>query len=118
MNKNQVINLDTLYEICGGEKSFIIEMIDLFLEQADSFITDIESASINNDDEIVKKKAHKFKSSAQIFGIIKLYDILLSIEGSGLQDFTPLEKNNVLIEMKEISDLACDQLKEERKKYV
>jgi HPt (histidine-containing phosphotransfer) domain-containing protein len=118
MKKELVINLDTLREICGEEKSFIIEMIDLFLQQAESYISDIEEAITNRDDELVKKKAHKFKSSAQIFGISNLYDMLLKIECEGLLVFKLNDKDSVIRKMKIISDLACEQLKEEKKKFI
>jgi HPt (histidine-containing phosphotransfer) domain-containing protein len=118
MKIDQVINLDTLHEICGEEKSFIIEMIDLFLQQADEYIRDIEEAISKKDTELVKKKAHKFKSSAQIFGVSRLYDILLKIENDGLLDAPIEKKDTVLKEMKIISDLACKQLIEEKKKFI
>lgn len=118
MKKELVINLDTLHEICGEEKSFIIEMIDLFLQQADSCIRDIEEAISKKNTELVKKKAHKFKSSAQIFGVSRLYDILLKIENDGLHDAPIEEKDAILKEMKIISDLACEQLNDEKKKFV
>lgn len=117
MEKKAVINLETLLEICGGENSFIIEMIDLFLKQADTFIMEIEEACTNNNPELAMKKAHKFKSSAQIFGISSLSEMLIRIEADGLFGIPFLEKNAIFNEMREISDLACEQIIEARKKY-
>jgi HPt (histidine-containing phosphotransfer) domain-containing protein len=116
-NKDHVINLATLEEICGGDKKFILEMIDLFLAQAESQVNDIENALLEKDCTSLKKSAHKFKSSAQIFGVARLVNLLIKIESSGLADMKLQEKKTIIGKVRDLSVLACWQVREERKNY-
>jgi HPt (histidine-containing phosphotransfer) domain-containing protein len=116
-NKGTIISMVNLLDICGGDKTFILEMMDLFLAQADSQITDIENALSDPDCTMLKKSAHKFKSSAQLFEISQLVNILLQIESTGLTGLSLEEKKNILKKVRDISDVACEQVREERKNY-
>jgi HPt (histidine-containing phosphotransfer) domain-containing protein len=116
-NKDQIVSFVTLEEICGGDKKFIIEMIDLFLAQAEPQLKDIENALMEKDCTNLKKSAHKFKSSAQLFEITELVNILLQVESSGLTELSLNEKNAILKKVRDISALACEQIREGRKNY-
>jgi len=117
MSLGNLINIEKLHELCGGEDLFTVEIIDLFLAQTPGMVTDIKNAYLSHDAELLKKKAHKLKSSACLLGISRLTDLLLLIENKGLGEISENEMKDILKEINEIVDLACKQLKEERKKY-
>ena len=112
------MSLNTLVEICGGDKTFILEMIDLFLAQADPQVDEIEKAIKEKDCGNLKRSAHKFKSSAQLFEITCLVELLLQIESSGLKELEEKEKKIIIKKVRDISKLACHQIKEDRKNYI
>jgi HPt (histidine-containing phosphotransfer) domain-containing protein len=117
MGTEKIINLDNLHDICGGEDIFTIEIIDLFLAQANENVVEIETAFLDNNIEMLKKKAHKLKSSACIFGIEKLTELLLLIETNGLVNLTMTERKTIITQIKDTTEEACEELKIERKNY-
>jgi HPt (histidine-containing phosphotransfer) domain-containing protein len=117
MGTDKIINLDNLHDICGGEDIFTKEIIDLFLVQAPEMVDEIETAFLDNNIDMLKKKAHKLKSSSCIFGIEKLTKLLLLIETDGMDNLSMAGKKAILKKMRETAELACLQLKEEREKY-
>lgn len=73
LEKN-VLSLEILEELSGGNREFQIEMISLFLQQAEEMYDDIRKYSEAKDLLGIKFTAHKLKTS---FGIIGADDKLL-----------------------------------------
>jgi HPt (histidine-containing phosphotransfer) domain-containing protein len=117
MTSRKIVNLKNLQEISGGEESFTKEIIDMFLSQSSEMVNDIETAYKNNNGELLKKKVHKFKSSAYIFGIEKLIKLLMFIEANGFSGLTEEKKLAMLKKIKTFTRKACVELRDERKKY-
>ena len=68
MNKRfETINLSYLNDISGGDTSFQIELITIFLNQVPEFIANMDKFLSDNELENLAKEAHSAKSSALIF---------------------------------------------------
>ncbi|MBN2806647.1 MAG: Hpt domain-containing protein [Prolixibacteraceae bacterium] len=65
-------DLSYLKEITGGEKSIVVEMVEMFIAQVDEFKTNM-SQYLNDKNWIdLGKEAHKAKSSVLIVGMEEL----------------------------------------------
>ncbi|MGD0710790.1 MAG: Hpt domain-containing protein [Bacteroidales bacterium] len=117
MKSENLVKLDNLIEMSGSDKSFISEIFKLFLSHAETYITDSENAFANNDYPQLKKIAHKFKSSVQLFEITELVALLHKVEDSNFPSLKEDEKKRILKKIKEYNKLACAQIKEIRKDY-
>ena len=62
MKINPEIKLNNLNDICGGEKKFMVEIINLYIAQSEPQVTELYLAVAEKNDEKLKKIAHKFKS--------------------------------------------------------
>jgi len=118
MKAENIIKLDTLNEMSGGDKSFISEIFTLFLSHVGSYIKDSENAFAGNDYPKLKKIAHKFKSSVQLFEITEIVSLILKIEDSGFPNLKESEKKDILKRIKELSLLAALQVKELSNNYI
>jgi len=117
MKNTPVFNIENIIEICGGDKTFIAEIIDLFIVQAEPQVSDLDKAVAENDNEKFKKAAHKFKSSALLFDIPKLIELLAKIENNGIDGLSEKELKMILKKIRKISEESCIQLKKIRKDY-
>ncbi|MCB0737063.1 MAG: Hpt domain-containing protein [Bacteroidetes bacterium] len=77
------VDLSYLNEISGGDKEFIDEMINTFLEETPKDLAAIKEHSDSSNWTEVGKTAHKLKSSIKMFGLGNLKDEVLDIEMSG-----------------------------------
>ncbi len=117
MKKNSIINLNTLKEICDGDKSFMLEMINVFIAQALLQVEEIENAVKEKDEDKMKKAAHKYKSSAFIFGITALHELLEKLEANGFKGVDEIGITQIVEKIRNISNAAIDLLKEKRSEY-
>ena len=65
-------NLDYLRTITEGNKAMIRDMIEMFLQQVPSFITNLNHLYQTGNYAALGKEAHKAKSSLQIMGMTEL----------------------------------------------
>jgi HPt (histidine-containing phosphotransfer) domain-containing protein len=117
MKAENIIKLDTLNEMSGGDKSFISEIFTLFLSHIEEYLKDSESAFAANDYPLLKKTAHKFKSSVQLFEITEIVSLILKVEDSTFPNLQESEKQDILKRIKELSLLAASQVKELSRNY-
>ena len=117
MKINPEIKLNNLNDICGGEKKFMAEIIDLYIAQSEPQVNDLYLAVTEKNNEKLKKIAHKFKSSALLFEISELVEHLASLEATGISGLKETEMKKKLKEIKDISKMVCDKLKVIRKDY-
>lgn len=116
MAKKKVYSLDNINELSGGDGAFISEMIHMFISHSNGFNEDVKNALAEQDIASLKSKAHKYKTSAQLFQIMDLHALLLKLES--FSDFSERkEMDNILKDIDAISAEAVKQLKEELKKY-
>jgi HPt (histidine-containing phosphotransfer) domain-containing protein len=113
---DKIYSLENIIDLTGGDGTFISEMIHMFISQAGSFKHDASTALADNDIVLLKHKAHKFKTSAQLFQVMQLHALLVKLEACN--DLSMKEEiAEILKEIGKLSDASVKQLKEELKNY-
>ena len=74
------LNLDYLYEFADGDKTFVKEMIELFITNVPVFVDNIKSAYKDEDWEKLRFNAHKFSPQLQFFGLKSIISDVDAIE--------------------------------------
>ena len=116
MSERKIYSIDILVDLSGGDSTFICEMIHMFISHSDAFMNDMNNAIIAGDIVTLKQKAHKYKTSAQLFQIQDLHASLAKLES--FVDFSKKqEMDDVLKNINKLSMLAVKQLKDELKNY-
>ena len=90
----QYIDTKQVEEIAGGDKEFLKELVDIFLEQIPDFVQKISTSFETENWPVLAREAHTAKSSAITFGMTKtaasLKDIQLNCEQEKLQNVPDL----------------------------
>ena len=73
-----------LKQMSGGD--FINELIDAFLEDAPSMISQMEAALPSKDAEVFRRNAHSLKSNANTFGATELGVLAKELEKMGREN--------------------------------
>jgi HPt (histidine-containing phosphotransfer) domain-containing protein len=74
------LDLSFLYEIADGSKEFIIESIDMLLQQAPESLNHIHEAIKNQDWGAAAGATHKLKPSMGFFGMLVSQELLQEVE--------------------------------------
>lgn len=74
------VDLSYLEDIAGGSNEFIIEMIDMFLEQTPGYCLQIKQAIIEKDWKKVSDLAHKVKPTLAFMGSNAAKETMAGIE--------------------------------------
>ena len=74
------LDLTFLYEIADGSTEFVIESIDMLLQQAPELLGAIKSALQASDWPVAAGAAHKLKPSMGFFGMLISQELLQEIE--------------------------------------
>lgn len=74
------IDLSYLEDIAGGSNEFIIEMIDMFLEQTPAYCLEIKQGIQDKDWKKVSDLAHKIKPTLAFMGSHAAKDTMATIE--------------------------------------
>ncbi len=72
--------IENLREMVGGDVEFMIELIDVFLNDAPRMLSDMRQSFESGDAEVLHRAAHSLKSNAAEFGAIGLSDLCREIE--------------------------------------
>lgn len=96
-------NLNYLFEIAGGDKDFVREIITLFITNTPQTLQEIQSYHSIKDYKAVKDAAHKYKSSIKILGHAELGEIAATIEKYALDP----EKTTQVCDLLEKFDQRC-----------
>ncbi len=111
------IDLSYLEEIANGNTDFIVEMIDLFLQQAPESLLQIREQVVKKEFQSVGNLAHKLKPTFAMIGVMsgsKLAERIEKLTRGGYE----LENISELVdELKCISDLAMEKLRKLRLAY-
>ena len=78
--ESNVVNLDYLNSMSGGNKDIIREMIGLFQQQVPEFLSEMKEHHKNGDWHNLGALAHKAKSSIAIMGMELLAEKLKELE--------------------------------------
>ena len=77
---DQDLDLTFLYEIADGSTEFVIESIDMLLQQAPEMLDAINTAVNTSDWPAAAAAAHKLKPSMGFFGMTLSQELLQEIE--------------------------------------
>ena len=74
------LNLTYLSDIASGSSEFMIEMIDMFLEQTPGYVEEMSQAITNQSWSTVADIAHKIKPTFAFMGLESAKDSMAEIE--------------------------------------
>lgn len=80
------VAIDNLREMVGGDPKFMTELIDTFLEDAPSMLSDMHQALESGDAVMLHRAAHTFKSNSSEFGAAALSGLCRELEMMGEAD--------------------------------
>ncbi len=82
MSSNSEIKVDLSYlnEVSSGNSEFIIEMIDIFMQQTPVYVQQLTEAIEKKDWTAIAQVAHKIKPTLAFMGIDSARDIMAQIE--------------------------------------
>ena len=79
-SKPQFIKLNHLYQLFRGKQQYVLEMLDLFLEQLPKALSKIEQYIEQGDRKGINYEAHTIKSTIKTVGLRELATIALALE--------------------------------------
>lgn len=77
---NQDLDLSLLNEIADGSHEFIVDTIDMFMQQTPSILQEIKTALNANDLPTAGAAAHKLKATLGFFGMLNTQALIQQIE--------------------------------------
>jgi HPt (histidine-containing phosphotransfer) domain-containing protein len=80
MPANQDFDLSFLYEIADGSNEFIVDSIDMFLQQTPQLLLSISDAIEAGDWVVAGQAAHKLKPNLGFFGMLDSQATMQDIE--------------------------------------
>lgn len=81
-----VVDFSFLYDLSGNDKTYIYEVIQLYMDTMPPGLEKLEQLILKtNDYEAIHRQAHFLKSSASIVKVRGMYDDLIEIEILGRQ---------------------------------
>ena len=76
-----LLDLSYLFEVSGGDPTYVYEVLTLFLDTVPATITSLDKTiRETNDFETIHRQAHSLKSSAGIIKIRSMYDDITRID--------------------------------------
>lgn len=77
---NQDLDLSLLNEIADGSDEFIVDTIDMFMQQTPGILQEIETGLAANDLSTAAAAAHKLKATLGFFGMLNTQALIQQIE--------------------------------------
>lgn len=77
---NQDLDLSLLNEIADGSDEFIVDTIDMFMQQTPGILQEIEASLAANDLATAAAAAHKLKATLGFFGMLNTQALIQQIE--------------------------------------
>lgn len=109
---NKRYNLSYLKEISGGDESFVLDMVQTFIENSPSEIANLKMYASGEKWELLGENAHRFAPSLQFLGLIALRPVINKIE-----DFSFGKKNlDQIPSLLDILSTECNLVSDELKK--
>lgn len=111
-SSGKLVDLSYLHELAGGSREFMVEMIEMFLEQTPGYFQQIREAIKEQNWKRVAEVAHKIKPTLAFMGIESARANIASIEnkarsGQQLEEIAP-----AFDQLDQVSDELFASLKE------
>lgn len=107
-SKNTPIDLSYLNEIAGGDAEFMIDMIDIFMEQTPIYTAQLQTALEQQDWKTVGDVAHKIKPTLAFMGASQAKEQMALIESRAR---TETDIENIKSDFNEVKRV-CERLYE------
>jgi HPt (histidine-containing phosphotransfer) domain-containing protein len=78
-----------LLDITGGDRVFVDELVDTFLEEGDRLVGELVAAAADGDTEGLVRPAHSLKSSCLNVGALELGELCRRLEADARGDGVP-----------------------------
>jgi len=118
ISPDQDLDLSFLYEIADGSNEFIVESIDMFLQQTPQLLDAIDTALANSNWQDASQAAHKLKPNLGFFGMPISQATIQEVElecKAGAQDTAGVfEKFNRVKTMVNANLITLQKIKEEK----
>jgi CheY-like chemotaxis protein len=101
----RISNLSYIESISNGDQTFVLKMVEIYLEQTELFLRQLLEAYEQKDWDVIRHIAHKIKPSLRMIGLSDIGSILNTIEQS-TEEMKDLEQLPALIPQVE---RACRQ---------
>lgn len=115
---NPDIDLSFLYEIADGSDEFIVESIDMFMQQTPQLLVEIGQGIETQNWSATGAAAHKLKPNLGFFGMHLLQGMMQEIEvmaKGGIPDAADIsQKFNTAKEMIDANLIKLEQIKAEK----
>jgi HPt (histidine-containing phosphotransfer) domain-containing protein len=69
-----------LYELLGGDREALVELVDSFLDEAPQRLTELRRGADQGDAGLVGRAAHTLKSNGSTFGAVELASLCRRLE--------------------------------------
>lgn len=108
---DKLYDLAMVESIAGGDNNFIRKMVQIFLDTMPPSVVQLNTELQQQNWDAVSKMAHKMKSTIDSMGIVKLKEVIRTIEGNGKHKHD-LEKMPVHVkQVTDVLDQCVVQLK-------
>ena len=107
----KIVDLSYLIEVSKGNKTFVKEMVNLFLSENPEEIKSLENGIRNKNYELVKDTAHKLRSTIPFLGLDKVIEKeVVQIETLAASKTGMEEIEKLFVAVKEACQKACIEL--------
>jgi signal transduction histidine kinase/CheY-like chemotaxis protein/HPt (histidine-containing phosphotransfer) domain-containing protein len=116
--ESRTTDLDYLVEMAKGNDAFVLEMIDVFIDQTPHDLLEIQKAISRADYEVIKSISHKMRTSISFVGLPeKTEESLLKMEELSAQESSLDSIKQEFELVKSICEQALKELMAERTRF-
>ena len=90
-----VIDWQRMHKVSMGDTRYQLKLLQMFVENAETYLAEIDSAIADNNYETVVNISHKLKGVSSHLGVRYIPDIALQLENRGMH--SRLEKTEFLL---------------------
>lgn len=110
VNEDVKIDLSYLDEVAGGNADFIIEMIDIFLQQTPLYVEGLKTAIDQKDWRKIAEVSHKIKPTLSFIGLIAEQEEMAHIEHQAREEINYEAIQSSFNKLQDIFDSAYKSL--------
>ena len=111
-NNQKITDLAYLVEVSKGDKTFVKEMITLFLSENPEEIHSLEKGIVEKNFDVIKSIAHKLRSTIPFIGLDKVIEKeVVQVESLAAQKTSIGEIENLFTKIKAMCQKAWMELK-------
>ena len=106
----KLYDLAMVEAISGGDKTFIVKMMELFLQTVPQTLSDLKECCEKGDWVMTGKHAHKLKSTIDSMGIVSLKRDIRTIESGGKSASDPVQLTALVQKVLDVMDEVIGQV--------